>query len=69
MNPQLNQPINQPIDLDSMSDNQLLKLMDDIPKILKKRQAKEDKQLRAKLSKEAKANGYKVSFEKLPSKG
>ncbi|MBL4623560.1 MAG: hypothetical protein JKY42_00190 [Flavobacteriales bacterium] len=52
-----------------MSDNQLLKLMDDIPKILKKRQAKEDKQLRAKLSKEAKANGYKVSFEKLPSKG
>lgn len=60
---------NQMINLESMSDDQLLTLMDDIPKIMKKRQTKEDKQLRVRLSKEAKANGYKISFEKLPLKG
>jgi len=69
MNHQPNQTANQPVNLEGMSNDQLLKLMDDIPKIMKKRKAKEDKLLRAKLSKEAKANGYKVSFEKLSLKG
>jgi CRISPR/Cas system CSM-associated protein Csm2 small subunit len=66
MNYQPNQNANSTINLDALSNDQLNKLMSDIPKIIKKRKAKADKELQTKLSKEAKSMGYKVRFEKIP---